>query len=90
MCNLVISLNGYRAPEDYGDTFKIMEEAGVFNTDFSQDLRNMVKFRNRLVHLYWEVDDHQVLEILRKRLDDFKRFLDSMAKFLECGNQTLN
>lgn len=87
MCNHVISRNGYRAPEDYGDTFKVMEEVGVFDADFADDLRNMAKFRNRLVHLYWEVDDRQVHEILQGRLDDFKKVLDSMAGFLDWQNQ---
>ena len=82
MCNHVIARNGYRVPEDYGDTFKVMAEVGAFDTDFSDDLRNMAKFRNRLVHLYWQVDDQQVYDIIRNRLDDFKKFLDSTSMFL--------
>ena len=83
MCNHIISRNGYRVPEDYGDTFRVMGEVGALDTDFSDDLRNMAKFRNRLVHLYWEVDDQQLYEILQNRLVDFKKFLDSLASFLE-------
>ena len=82
MCSHVIARNGYRVPEDYGDTFKVMAEVGAFDTDFSDDLRNMAKFRNRLVHLYWQVDDQQVYDIIRNRLDDFKKFLDSTSMFL--------
>jgi len=82
MCNHVIARNGYRVPEDYADTFKVMAEAGAFDADFSDDLRNMAKFRNRLVHLYWQVDDQQVYEIIRNRLDDFKKFLDFISRFL--------
>lgn len=82
MCNHLISRNGYRVPEDYGDTFKVMTEAGALDASFSEDLKKMVKFRNRLVHLYWQVDDKQVYDIIQDRLDDFKRFLDSMSRFL--------
>jgi len=82
MCNHVIARNGYRVPEDYADTFKVMAEAGAFDADFSDELRNMAKFRNRLVHLYWQVDDQQLYEIVQSRLDDFKKFLDSISKFL--------
>lgn len=82
MCSHIIARNGYRVPENYGDTFTVMGEAGALDTDFSNELRNMAKFRNRLVHLYWEVDNQQLHEILQSRLDDFKKFLDSMAKFL--------
>ena len=86
MCNHVISRNGYRVPEDYGDTFMVMGEVGVFDKTFTGDLKKMVKFRNRLVHLYWEVDNGQVHEILRCRLDDFKRFLNSLSNFLDWKN----
>lgn len=86
MSNHVIARNGFRVPEDYGDTFRVMAEAGVLENGFSQELRNMAKFRNRLVHLYWEIDDIQVHEILKSRLDDFKTFLDNLSRFLGWGN----
>ena len=88
MCNHIISRNGYRVPEDYGDTFQVMGEVGALDTDFADELRNMAKFRNRLVHLYWELDDKQVYEILQNRLVDFKILLDSLASFLEWQNDT--
>lgn len=82
MCNHIIARNGYRVPEDYGDTFKVMSEVGAIDREFARELRNMAKFRNRLVHLYWEVDDKQLHEILQNCLNDFKMFLDSLSKFL--------
>lgn len=86
MCNHVIARNGYRVPEDYADTFKVMNEAGAFDTDFSDGLVNMAKFRNRLVHLYWQIDNDQVYEIIQTRLDDFKKFLDLLSEFLGWQN----
>jgi len=86
ICNHIISQNSYRAPEDYADTFQVLGEQGAFEKDFAKVLKEMAKFRNRLVHLYWEVDDEQVYEILQFRLDDFKIFLDNIAIFLELEN----
>jgi uncharacterized protein YutE (UPF0331/DUF86 family) len=82
MCNHVIARNGYRVPEDYSDTFKVMAEVGALDTGFADDLAKMAKFRNRLVHLYWEIDDRQVYQIIRTRLDDFKKLLDALSEFL--------
>ncbi len=82
ICNHIISQNGYRAPEDYADTFQVMGEQGAFDKDFIRQLKDMAKFRNRLIHLYWEVDDEQVYEILKSRLNDFKKYLDYIAVFL--------
>ena len=83
MCTHVISRNGFRVPDNYGDTFIVMAEAGAWDARFANELTNMAKFRNRLVHLYWEIDDHQLYEILQLRLDDFKKFLKAMGRFLE-------
>ena len=83
MCNHIISRNGYRVPEDYGDTFKVMTEEGAFDLSFSEQLVKMAKFRNRLVHLYWQIDDSRVYTILEDHLGDLKKFLDSIALFLE-------
>jgi uncharacterized protein YutE (UPF0331/DUF86 family) len=82
ICNHIISCNAYRAPEDYADTFAVMAEVKALDRGFSEELKKMAKFRNRLVHIYWEVNDEQLYEILRTRLDDFKTFLDSISAFL--------
>ncbi|MCU0614165.1 MAG: DUF86 domain-containing protein [Desulfobacterales bacterium] len=82
MCNHIIARNGYRVPEDYGDTFKVIAEAGVIDETFAIELRNMAKFRNRLVHLYWEINDVQVYDILQTRLKDFKKLIKALYAFL--------
>ena len=87
MCNHIISRNGYRVPEDYGDTFKVMSEEGAFDTEFALELIKMAKFRNRLVHLYWEIDDKMIYKILEGRLGDFNTFLNSIADFLEWNQE---
>lgn len=56
MCNHIISQNRLRTPEDYADTFKVLAEAGAFSEEFLGRLIDAAKFRNRLVHIYWEVD----------------------------------
>ena len=67
MCNHIISQNSYRAPEDYADTFRVLGEEGAFDERFSEELIKMAKFRNRLVHLYWEIDDARIYKILEER-----------------------
>ena len=49
MSNHIISRNGYRVPEDYGDTFTVMGEVGAIEEAFSEELVKMAKFRKRLV-----------------------------------------
>ncbi|OGW43012.1 MAG: antitoxin [Nitrospirae bacterium RBG_16_43_11] len=82
IANHIISQNAYRAPEDYADTFQVLCERGAVDNEFVMSLKKMAKFRNRLIHLYWEVDDGQVYDILQTRVDDFNTFLKSISIFL--------
>lgn len=44
--------------------------------------RKMAGYRNRLVHVYPDVDDHLLDEFLRTRLGDLDRFQGEVLKFL--------
>ena len=81
LCNHVIAKNGFRTPEDYADTFKVMEERGAFDADFTNALIQMARFRNRLVHIYWDIDDAELYRIISTRLDDIRRFLREFGAF---------
>jgi len=83
ICNHLISQNRLPAPEDYADAIKIMKEAGAFEHEFAETLTRMVRFRNRLVHLYWEVDDAIVYDLARTRIDDIDNFLHRLSSLLD-------
>lgn len=82
LCNHVISRNGYRTPEDYADTFRVMGERGAFDAGFTETLSQMARFRNRLVHVYWDVDDREVYKLIQSRLADIRRFLELFGVFI--------
>lgn len=82
IANHLISRKGFTAPEDYADTFRVLKEAGILETDFSLELEKMARFRNRLVHLYRKVDTVEVWKILQTRLGDFEQYLSSPGSYL--------
>jgi uncharacterized protein YutE (UPF0331/DUF86 family) len=82
LSNHIISKNRFRTPEDYADTFRVMEEKGVFDTEFTSSLIQMARFRNRLVHIYWDIDDAEIYRIIQTRLQDIRRFLREMGSYL--------
>lgn len=82
MCNHIISKNKLRVAEDYADTFRVMGEAGFFEKDLTERLVEMAKFRNRLVHIYWEVDDEVIFEILHDDIRDIEAFVEAFLKRL--------
>jgi len=74
LCNHVITKNNFREPNDYADTFRIMKEQALFDESFTAVLMQMARFRNRLVHIYWEVDVIELHNIIQTRLDDIHEF----------------
>ena len=85
--NRLISLEQFNKPTDtpetYADIFLQLKSFGVIDGSFCNRLVKMAKFRNRLVHLYWEVDKKMVYEIIRNNLDDFKLFEQRVVKYLK-------
>lgn len=82
LCNHVIAKNGFRTAEDYADTFRVMSEQGAFDQSFTNSLIQMARFRNRLVHIYWDIDNQELFRIVQNRLSDIKRFLKEFGAFL--------
>jgi len=83
MANHLISSERFRSPRDYADTFTILSEKGIISDEFAHVMKQMVKFRNRIVHLYGEVDNHYILEILKHRLTDFQTFKHAILEFIK-------
>jgi len=74
VANHIIAREGFRAPESYADSFTVLAENGVIAPDFVSTAHKMVRMRNRLVHLYWEVDADMLYGTLQNNLGDFDRF----------------
>jgi len=72
VANHIIASERFRAPKDYADSFRVIEERGLIPSDLAQKLRKMAKFRNRLVHLYGEVDNAYVYEFMKEDLKDIE------------------
>ena len=82
ICNHLISMNKFRAPDDYADAFRILGEIDLLSEDFVKKLIEMARFRNRLVHIYWNVDNELIYTLICEDIDDIEQFIDKIAKSL--------
>lgn len=80
IANHIIASEGYRFPKDNADSFVVLTEEGILDADYIDSWRAMAQFRNRLVHLYWDVDDERIHEYLQDSLSDLDRFVESVAR----------
>ena len=82
ICNRIVSKERFGQPQDYSGVIRLMLEKDVLEEELAKRLIRMVKFRNMLVHLYWNVEDERVYEYLRNNLNDFDEFKTSIRRYL--------
>jgi uncharacterized protein YutE (UPF0331/DUF86 family) len=78
----IIADEGFRFPEDGKDIFSALQENGVISDKMADLMRNMVGFRNVVVHLYEKVDLEIVYSIYKKHLNDFDMLVSEINSFL--------
>ncbi|MGA2929026.1 MAG: DUF86 domain-containing protein [Solirubrobacteraceae bacterium] len=79
----VIASSGWRAPNDFRDAFTVLEEQQVIDAELAERMRALAGLRNRLVHLYADVDDRLVHSSLPEGLDDLSRYAQAIARLAE-------
>ncbi|MFP3928978.1 MAG: type VII toxin-antitoxin system HepT family RNase toxin [Desulfobacteraceae bacterium] len=68
--------------QEQSNCFEKLAACEVISAELSSRLRKMIRFRNILVHRYWEVDDSRILEYARKDLQDLHDLLSAVWTFL--------
>ncbi|NWG03129.1 MAG: DUF86 domain-containing protein [Syntrophaceae bacterium] len=48
----------------------------------TQTLMQRVRFRNRFVHIYGDIDNIELYRILQTKLDDLRRFIREYRNFI--------
>lgn len=62
---------------------ELIAENEILPEEFLPIMQDMARFRNRLVHLYWELESEIIYRILQSHLDDFERFRKYILIFLK-------
>jgi uncharacterized protein YutE (UPF0331/DUF86 family) len=85
LCNQTVARIGGDAPTAYAECFERLAAHGILDADLSSRLQAMARFRNLLLHRYWEVDDSRVLQIARNELGDLERFVGALSVRFNLG-----
>ena len=75
----IIARRRFRNPQTDAEAFTILVEQGILPAEKEADLRNMAKFRNRVVHLYHDVDDREVYQLLAVGAKDGQEFVAAIV-----------
>jgi uncharacterized protein YutE (UPF0331/DUF86 family) len=75
LCNHLLAKTARRAPTSYAECFEGLRAVHKLDDELATRLVRMARFRNLLVHRYWDVDPKQVLQYARENLGDFEAYL---------------
>jgi uncharacterized protein YutE (UPF0331/DUF86 family) len=78
----IIAAEGLSAADTYADVFTSLADAGVISASQAGSLRAMARFRNRLVHLYDETDDAEIVKAPQHDLADLDVFRQQIVEFV--------
>lgn len=70
----------FKAPSSFTECFENLYKSKVIDEDLSTKLIKMARFRNILVHRYWQIDDQKILDYAKNSHGDFNHFLKAIIK----------
>lgn len=82
LCSHLSARLGGMAPANYAACFESLVKLNVIEERLGERLQKMSRFRNLLVHRYWEVDDQRVLELARHDVQDLEEFVQAVGQHL--------
>ncbi len=79
----IIASLGLKTPNTNAEIIEILSEAGHISKDKKDTYIKMSQFRNRIVHLYNQIDTETLYDILVNELGDIKDFYANLLKIID-------
>lgn len=83
ICVHILAKKLFKASSSFAECFENLYGSKVIDEELSNKLVNMARFRNILVHRYWQVNDQKILDYAQNNIGDFSLFLKSIIKYLD-------
>lgn len=68
--------------KDYQDIIISLAKQGIIPNDFAERNKKLAGYRNRLVHMYWEVSMQELHQIINQHIEDLKKFTQYFQEVL--------
>lgn len=80
LANHLIASSGWAPAAEFRQAFERLRDQAVLPADLAARMQDLTGLRNRLVHLYDDVDDALVLDGIRRGLPDLDAFAAAYAR----------
>ncbi len=80
MAQRMLKLKKLGLPQNYRESFVLLQDAGILSEEISVRMQKMVGFRNIAIHAYQDIKLDILQNILIHHLNDFKDYIQLMLK----------
>ncbi|MGI6285678.1 DUF86 domain-containing protein [Neomoorella humiferrea] len=80
ICAHIIAREGWGLPKSYVETIELVARNGLIPQQFEGTYKAMARFRNRIIHLYDEIEVTEIWNIIQNHLDDFRTFIAAVIQ----------
>lgn len=87
--NHIVARNKWSKIESNRDSFEALYKNGIIPQEYIDRFFLMAKFRNRIVHMYIDIDDKVIYNILKNNIEDLKIFIDCILQNIWLNLQKL-
>lgn len=82
ICKHLVSRLNLEEPSSYANCIDILVEENIISKDRAEIYKQMIKFRNLLIHTYEKIIDDKIYGIIEKHLKDFNNFAEEIEGYL--------
>ncbi|PIU54856.1 MAG: hypothetical protein COS89_08925 [Deltaproteobacteria bacterium CG07_land_8_20_14_0_80_38_7] len=80
LANHIVARESLGIPNNYQESFALLGKARILPDAFTEEMKKIARFRNKLVHIYWEIDLDMIYDIITTKKDDFKQFVQYISE----------
>lgn len=82
ICLHIIAKKLRKGADNIAQCFDILYENKLIKPELSKKLIKMARFRNILIHRYWEIDEKKIYEYAKNNLRDVEDFISFIKQYL--------
>lgn len=80
ICLHLVAKKLQKGVESIAQCFEILGEHNIIDKELTKSLIKMARFRNLLIHKYWDIDEKRVYQYAKENLSDFDNFISTIKK----------
>ncbi|WP_028309765.1 type VII toxin-antitoxin system HepT family RNase toxin [Desulfitibacter alkalitolerans] len=81
--HILAKSGGVNMAHEYKSIAQGLEKYAIISSKLKEQLIKMAGYRNRMVHLYYQISDEELYEIISDNLDDIEKFQEEILAYLK-------